>query len=81
MPVFLALIQIHRRNCMKTISLKINGMHCKSCEMLITDAVQDIKGVKEVKVSPGAAKVSFDESVTSEDAIKTTIAQEGYTVI
>lgn len=64
---------------MKTTTISIQGMHCKSCEMLITDALEDVSGVHKIKVSAehGKAVIEHDESV-SEKTLRTTIEAEGY---
>jgi len=67
---------------MKTITLSVGGMHCKSCEMLIADALEDLSGVKEVSASHDSDSVSieFDESEVTEDSLKQVIRDEGYSV-
>ena len=45
--------------------LKIKGMHCKSCEMLIKSELEDIGVKAEIEYSSGKAIVEFDESKTS----------------
>ncbi|HII71392.1 TPA: heavy-metal-associated domain-containing protein [Candidatus Woesearchaeota archaeon] len=67
---------------MKTINLRILGMHCSSCEMLIRDGLEELDGVKDVQVShkTGSATLVFDESKINENAIKSAIATEGFEV-
>ena len=67
---------------MKTINLKIQGMHCTSCEVLITDALKETSAVTEVKIShkTGQAKITFDEKKCDEKKIKSLIENEGYTI-
>jgi len=38
------------KNEKKTVKFNVNGMHCKSCEMLIKDEISDIPGVDTVSV-------------------------------
>tara|TARA_Y100000310_G_C20571710_1_gene758393 strand:- start:934 stop:1134 length:201 start_codon:yes stop_codon:yes gene_type:complete len=65
---------------MKKINLKIKGMHCKSCEMLIADALEDV-GVKgKVDSEKGTAEIEFDENKVTLDQVKKTIVDEGYVV-
>tara|TARA_Y100000310_G_scaffold312690_1_gene360248 strand:- start:314 stop:541 length:228 start_codon:yes stop_codon:yes gene_type:complete len=64
---------------MKTI-LKITGMHCKSCKMLIEDALEDINVKSDVSVEREEATVEFDEAKVSLDKVKKAIEDEGYTV-
>lgn len=66
---------------MKTIVLKVNGMHCRSCEMLVQDGLEDI-GVKTIEAShkESEVKVSFDPEKVSIEEIKKVIEKEGYGV-
>ena len=67
---------------MKTINLKIKGMHCNSCNILISDALADI-GVKKcaVDVKKGTAIIAFDENKLTTEQIKSAIKKEGYDVV
>lgn len=49
---------------MKTTVIKIKGMHCNSCKLLIEDVCKDIKGVKSCKVDfeTGKTTIEHDES-------------------
>lgn len=65
---------------MKT-HLKIEGMHCKSCEVLIADVLNEL-GVKSSKIDSkkGMAEIEFDEHKVSKDMIRKAIEKEGYRV-
>lgn len=65
---------------MKTTTIAVAGMTCGGCVASVTRALKAVPGVHEVQVTltPGAAKVSFDESNTSEADIKTAIEDAGY---
>ncbi len=67
---------------MKKINLKITGMHCKSCETLIGDAVKELAGVYTVRVDhkSGVAEIAFDETKVKESDIISVISKEGYKV-
>lgn len=67
---------------MARIALKVKGMHCKSCEMLIKDSVSELDGVKNVDASSikSIVNVEFDESKVKESSIKQAIENEGYKV-
>ncbi|MBC8444262.1 heavy-metal-associated domain-containing protein [Candidatus Woesearchaeota archaeon] len=67
---------------MKQIIFEVEGMHCRSCEVLIEDALGEIGGVESVKISyqEGIVKVEFDESKTSLSEIEKIIVNEGYKV-
>jgi Cu+-exporting ATPase len=62
-------------------TLKVSGMHCPSCDMLISEAVGDIAGAKVLSSShkTGEVKVSFDSEATLAK-IKDAIRAEGYKV-
>ena len=62
---------------MKKITLKIKGMHCHSCEMLIGDALEDIGVKSNVDSKLGTAEIEFDENKVSIDKIKNVIKSEG----
>lgn len=68
---------------MKNVSYNVKGMHCKSCEVLIKDDLEDMEGVQKVEVSheKGYVKVTFDEKKLKEDNIKSAIRKEGYEVM
>ena len=61
------------------INLKIEGMHCQSCAVLLKDALQDL-GVKNSRIDSkkGTAEIEFDERKISPDNIRKIIEKEGY---
>ncbi len=66
---------------MKTIKIHIKGMHCKSCEALLSGEFEDI-GVTSSTIdhTKGIAKVTFDEKTITIEQLKKVILDEGYTV-
>ena len=62
-------------------TLKVSGMHCTACKMLIEDAISEIKGAKAVSVdhTTGAVTVGYDSDEIL-DKIKTAIRGEGFSV-
>lgn len=64
---------------MKT-TLKIKGMHCKSCEMLIGDELDDLGVKNKIDHEKGTAEIEFDENKVSLDKVKKVIEGEGYKV-
>ncbi len=68
---------------MKKSELKIKGMHCKSCVMLVTEALIDIKGVKEASVNleKGKVSISYDDKLVKERQLIVAIEKEGYKVV
>ena len=63
--------------------LKLKGMHCNACEMLIDDALQEINGVSKAKSSlkNNSVEIEFDEQKVKIDVLKKAIEKEGYKVI
>lgn len=64
---------------MKTITLEVGGIHCKSCEMLIEDSLKDL-GVEKMSFKGNKLTLSFDEDKIKIDQIKKAIRDEGYKV-
>ena len=62
-------------------TLKVSGMHCTACKMLIEDAISEIEGAKALSVNntTGAVSVVYDSNETLEK-IKTAIRGEGFSV-
>ncbi len=63
----------------KKVQIKIRGMHCASCEVLIKDAFEEIKGVKKAEVKIGEATIETNGEV-SLDKIEQVIKQSGYEI-
>ncbi|HII14875.1 MAG TPA: heavy-metal-associated domain-containing protein [Nanoarchaeota archaeon] len=65
---------------MKNIRLKVSGMHCQSCEMLIRDALEETEGVASAGADMKKSSVSvlFNEDKISADKIRKIISELGY---
>ncbi len=65
---------------MKTIKIKSKGMHCKSCEMLVNDALEETNGViKSMADSKtNVITVTFDETKTTPEELVKIVKKEGY---
>lgn len=61
--------------------LKIDGMHCSSCAMLIDGDLEDVEGVKSAKTSfpKSETEVEFDKKKVRPKIIVETIRKSGYT--
>ena len=62
-------------------TIKVKGMHCKSCEMLIGDSVSEIRGVEGVKADHKKGVVSVrlkDDGLMGK--VRAAIEKEGYGV-
>ena len=66
---------------MKEISMKVNGMHCNSCIMLINESLEE-EGVDSVEASLNrkTVKVRYDDTKLSLEKIRQAIESEGYKV-
>ena len=63
-------------------TIKVSGMHCRSCEVLLEDSISEIKGAKVLSANykKGEIKVTLEnESLISE--IKKVVEKEGYKVV
>lgn len=61
-------------------TVKINGMKCQHCVKSVTEALEKLDGVSNVKVNLEAGEASFDGEVDSE-TIKQAITGIGFEVI
>lgn len=61
--------------------LKVDGMHCASCERLIAEALEELPGAGKVTASQarGAVEVAYDEKLLTEKGIIAAIKREGFT--
>lgn len=68
---------------MKKAKISIDGMHCRSCETLIKDSLEETDGVSKAEVShrKGIAIVEYDEKRLGLSQIKEIISKEGYKVV
>ncbi len=62
--------------------IKVGGMHCRSCEMLLDDSISEIRGVESVAADckKGIVEVSVPDESTL-DRVKEAIRKEGYKVV
>ncbi len=62
--------------------IKIDGMHCRSCEILICDSVSAIEGVSGAAADAknGTLRVVVSDEKTLEE-VKKAVANEGYRVV
>jgi copper chaperone len=64
------------------ITLQVQGMTCGHCKMAVTNALQEIDGVRNVEVHlhEGTVDVDYDERKVSVDKLKVAIEEQGYDV-
>jgi len=67
---------------MRKMELKVKGMHCHSCEMLVSDELGEIAGVKKVAAdhAKGLVTIEADDNVDI-TKIKSKIKELGYEVV
>src|SRR5216684_927798 len=67
---------------LKTLKLKIDGMHCPNCEILIERQFKKIPGVREVHAHYGSGKVRIVYSGDIDpNTLQQAIAEDGYTIL
>jgi copper chaperone len=64
------------------ITLQVQRMTCGHCKMAVTNALQEIDGVRNVEVhlQEGTVEVDYDETKVSADKLKVAIEEQGYDV-
>ncbi len=65
---------------MKKVKVKVSGMHCRSCEMLVKDVLEEHEGIIKAEAShaKGIVDVEYDEKKVDMKTIKSMIRGEGY---
>ncbi len=65
---------------MKKVVLKLSGMRCTSCSVLIDTVLEELEGVKSAKTSYAEQKVEveFDPSQVQLEKMLAAIKSEGY---
>ena len=63
-------------------TLKVKGMHCRSCEMRLTDSVSEVAGVTKASADSkkGIVTVGIDDEAAVSAVIEK-IKKEGYKVL
>jgi copper chaperone len=65
---------------MEKQTMKVKGMHCKSCEMLIKDSLEELPGIANVQADhkKGLVIFEFDKAKGNTQDVKDAIKKEGY---
>ncbi len=62
-------------------TVKVKGMSCNHCVMAVTKALNEIEGVKDVKVDLAKGQATFDETKPVDmDVVRAQIKKAGYDV-
>ena len=66
---------------MKKQTIFIQGMHCRSCEILIEEGLKDVAGIRGAKVNyhKGTAEIAYKGHLDAQ-AVQTVITESGYTL-
>ncbi len=65
---------------MKGASLTIDGMACDHCVATVTQALEQLGGVRVAEVNIGSARLSYDPDQVGPDRIRQAIEEGGFTV-
>lgn len=67
---------------MKSVTLKVEGMHCTGCASTIQTLLQRKDGVKKASASfeAGEARVLYDPAEVSEDQLAGVVEKAGFRV-
>ena len=65
---------------MKKVTLKVGGMHCASCALIIDKSLKKVEGISEsnVNFSTSKATITFEENKVREEALISAINKAGY---
>jgi Cu+-exporting ATPase len=68
---------------MKKIILKLTGMHCTSCSVLIDTVLEELPGVKNAKTNYADqfVQVEYEDNKVTPKEMISVIASEGYQAI
>jgi len=59
--------------------LSIEGMHCDACVRRVTNALNDVEGVRVESVEVGSANVVFDAATVVPEQIAAAVDRIGFT--
>lgn len=67
---------------MNKIIVKISGMHCRSCELLVEEKLSEISKIKKIEVNHkrGEAVIFYDSQRPSSVEIKRAVCEAGYSL-
>ncbi|MDE2229458.1 MAG: heavy-metal-associated domain-containing protein [Alphaproteobacteria bacterium] len=68
---------------MKSLTLKIEGMHCDGCAATVKALVERADGVRTASVAfaTGEARILYDPATTNEDRLVAIVEKSGYRVV
>jgi len=68
---------------MQKITIKISGMHCSSCSMVIDGDLEDLDGVISSKTNfaKGISEIEYDQTKVSVEDLNKVIQKAGYAIL
>ena len=66
---------------MNTISWTVEGMSCGHCKASVEKAVAELNAKAEVSLDEKKVTITYDESQTSQEALREAIEDQGYDVV
>jgi copper chaperone len=63
----------------RNLTLSIQGMHCGGCVNRVANALKKLEGLTVHDVQVGSARVEYDESKVSTEAIAEAVNKLGFT--
>lgn len=66
----------------KTVTMKIDGMHCKGCALGLQGALEKLPAVSSAKVTypEQLAVVVWDSDASHEETLRNTVSEAGFKV-
>jgi copper chaperone CopZ len=67
----------------KTVTIRVEGMHCKMCSASVTKALKATAGVEKVEVSDekGEAVIQYDDQKVTEAKLREVINGTGFKAV
>ncbi|MGA2450047.1 MAG: heavy metal-associated domain-containing protein [Polyangiaceae bacterium] len=62
----------------KTITLDIGGMSCDGCVRSVRGVLSRLPGISQLEVDVGSAKLTLDDSKSSEDDVTRALDRAGF---
>jgi len=80
LTLLIAVLSMPASAAMQTVTLSVSGMTCSACPITVKLALNKVDGVSQVDVRypDRTAVVTFDDTLTSVDALTEATANAGY---
>lgn len=65
---------------MNTVTWTVEGMSCGHCKASVEKAVAELQAKAEVSLEQKQVTITYDESKTSQEALREAIEDQGYDV-